>query len=134
MDGIVLAMLVSLLALTITAQPLVPGISTQKTSAMPMQAATACPLTIGIAQNGALFFDRFNGWYKTTPKTLESVLHAGCYNDSNPQPISSATLALAPGAPKDRKDLVFSILSRQGLRKDMVHIHSWNNFPQRPSR
>jgi hypothetical protein len=133
-DGIVLAMLVSLLALAITAQPLLLSQPTLKTSAIPMQGAIVCPLTIGIAQNGTLFFDRFDGWYKTTSKTLESVLRAGCYNDSHPLPISSVTLALAPGAPKDKKDLVFSILSRQGLRKDMIHMQSWNNSPQRPSR
>jgi hypothetical protein len=38
-----------------------------------------CPLTIGVGNDGGIFFDRFHGWYKTGPKMLQSVLHAGCY-------------------------------------------------------
>jgi hypothetical protein len=96
--------------------------------------ANACPITIGIAQNGTIFSDRFNGWYKTTPKTLESVLQAGCYPDSAPNPISSVNVAVAPGASKARTDLVFSILSRQGWPKNKVHTYSWSEYPQQPSR
>jgi hypothetical protein len=126
-------MLALLLALAMTSQLSLMGLFPPAMSGMQM-AANGCPITIGIAQNGAIFSDRFNGWYKTTPKTLESVLRAGCYNDNDPHPISSVNLALAPGASKARTALVFSILSRQGWPRDKVHIQTWNKYPQRPLR
>ena len=89
-------------------------------------------MTVGVASDGAVYFDRFNGWYKTAPKTLDRVLRAGCYNDANPQPVSSVKLALAPNAPKKRVNLVFSILEKEGWSREKVNVQPWNNDPHKP--
>jgi hypothetical protein len=91
-----------------------------------------CPLTIGVGNDGGIFFDRFHGWYKTGPKRLQSVLHAGCYNDNDPHPITSVKLALATKAPKQRVDLVNSILRQEGWTPDKVVIQPWSQYPRKP--
>ncbi len=91
-----------------------------------------CPLTIGVGKDGSIFFDRFQGWYKTTPKTLEGVLHAGCYNDNDPQPITSVKLALAEDAPKQRIKLVNSILKQEGWTPEKIIVLPWTQYPRKP--
>jgi hypothetical protein len=91
-----------------------------------------CPITIGIGRDGTLFSDRFYGWYRITPKTLESDLKGGCYNDANPSPITSVKVAIAADAPPPKIDLVFSILARDGWPKGKVNVQSWTRYPQKP--
>jgi hypothetical protein len=91
-----------------------------------------CPLTIGIGKDGGIFFDRLHGWYKTSPKMLESVLHAGCFTDGDPHPITSVKIVLASDAPKKRLDLVNSILKQEGLTPDRVTVQPWVQYPRKP--
>lgn len=91
-----------------------------------------CPITIGIAPKGTFFTDRFHGWYKTSLKTLELDLRAGCYNDDDPRPISSVKVAIAPRAPKTRVELVFSVLAGDGWPRAKVNVQSWSHYPKRP--
>ena len=92
----------------------------------------ACPMKIGIAQDGAVFSNRMQGWYRTSQKTLEVVLRGGCYNDANPSEITSVNLEIAPNAPKQRVIQVFSILENAGWPKDKVRSETWTNDPQEP--
>ena len=91
-----------------------------------------CPLTIGVSKDGGIFFDRFHGWYRTSPKTLQSVLHAGCYNDNNPKPITSVKLAVATNAPKSRVELVNSILKQEGWTPEKIVVEPWTQYPLKP--
>jgi len=106
------AMLISILALAMMQHP--------------------CPLTVGVGKDGGIFFDRFHGWYRTSPKMLQSVLHAGCYSDNDPHPITSVTLAVAMNAPKERVNLVNSILEQEGWTPDKVVAEPWNQYPRKP--
>lgn len=92
----------------------------------------ACPIKIGIARDGTVFSDRMQGWYRTSQKTLAGVLRGGCYNDSNPSEITSVNLEIAPNAPKERVDQVFSILEKAGWPKGKVKVETWTNDPQAP--
>lgn len=94
--------------------------------------SNACPLKVGIARDGALFSTRMQGWYKTSPKTLVGVLQGGCYNDANPSAITSVNLEIAPNAPKERIEQVFSILEKAGWPKARVKVKSWTNDPEEP--
>ena len=105
-------MLISILALALIQQP--------------------CPLTIGVGNDGGIFFDRFHGWYKTGPKMLQSVLHAGCYTDNDPHPITCVKLAIAQKAPKERVELVNSILRQEGWTPDKVVAEPWTRYPRKP--
>jgi hypothetical protein len=92
----------------------------------------ACPMTIGVGRDGAFFSGRFSGWCKTSTKTLESDLRGGCYNDSNPSPVTSVELQVASGAPQSRVDLVLSILEKEGWPKTKVSIGTWGDYPEKP--
>jgi hypothetical protein len=92
----------------------------------------ACPITIGVGTDGKLFSGRFQGWYRISPKTLESDLRYGCYNDNNPSPVTSVKIAIAPGAPKPKIEEVFSILQKQGWNRDKVNVKSWDQYPREP--
>jgi hypothetical protein len=81
-----------------------------------------CPITIGVGGDGKLFANRFHGWYETSPRTLESDLRGGCYNDANPHAVTSVTFAIAADAPKPRVHLVLSILEREGWSRDKVNL------------
>ena len=74
--------------------------------------AGACPITIAIGHDGAVFSNRMQGWYRTSPKTLTGVLRGGCYNDANASPVTSVNVEVAPNAPRERIDQVFSILEK----------------------
>jgi len=91
-----------------------------------------CPITIGVGRDGSLFSDRFQGWYKTSPTTLESNLRGGCYNDANPHAVTSVTLAITADAPKPRVDLVLSLLKRNGWSRENVNFQSWKEYPKKP--
>lgn len=91
-----------------------------------------CPMTIGIGQDGTLFSDRFQGWYRVSPKTLESDLRGGCYNDSNPIPVTSIELLLSPNAPKSRVDFVISILEKEGWNRKKIKLQFWRGYPRAP--
>ena len=92
----------------------------------------ACPKKVGIARDGALFSNVMHGWYRTSPKSLAGALRGGCYNDSHPSEITSVNLEIAPNAPKERVDQVFSILEKAGWPKGRVKVETWTNDPQAP--
>ena len=92
----------------------------------------ACPLKIGIARDGAVYSTRMQGWYRTSTKTLAGVLRGGCYNDASPSEITSVNLEIAPNAPKERVDRVFSILEKAVWPKGRVRVEAWTNDPQDP--
>lgn len=92
----------------------------------------ACPMKIGIARDGAVFSTRMQGWYKTSQRTLVSDLRTGCYNDANPSQTTSVKLEIAPGAPKERVEEIFSILEKAGWPKGRVTVESWTNDPREP--
>ena len=92
----------------------------------------ACPMKIGIARDGAMFSTRMQDWYRTSQKTLTGVLRGGCYNDANPSEITSVNLEIAPNAPRERVDQVFSILEKAGWPKGRVRVQTWTNDPQEP--
>jgi hypothetical protein len=89
-----------------------------------------CPITIGVGSDGRLYSDRFHGWYRITPRTLNSDLRGGCYNDNNPSPVTSVNILIAPGAPKPKTDEVFSILEKEGWSREKVTVKSWDQYPQ----
>ena len=93
---------------------------------------SVCPMTIGIGADGALSSSRFHGWYKVTARTIESDLLGGCYNDANPSKVTSVKVLIAPGAPKQRVDSVFSILKTKGWGRDKVDVESWRTYPRAP--
>ena len=93
----------------------------------------ACPVDIGIARNGALFSNRFAGWYKISAKTLGSDLRGGCYNDANPLPITTVKLFIAPKAPRRTIDRVFSILKSDGWSREKITLETWKNEPDAPN-
>jgi hypothetical protein len=91
-----------------------------------------CPMKIGIARDGAVFSIRMQGWYRTSQKTLAGVLRGGCYNDANPSEVTSVNLVIAPNAPKEQVDQIFSILEKAGWPKSKVKVETWTNDPQEP--
>jgi hypothetical protein len=91
-----------------------------------MTPSLTCPMTIGVSRDGSIYSSRFNGWYKTGLKTLDSDLRGGCYNDANPTPVTSVKLLLVPESPKSRVDLVFSILEKDGWSRDKVSVKPWD--------
>src|SRR5215469_12258322 len=93
---------------------------------------STCSMTIGIGKDGTIFTDRFNGWYKTSSKTLESLLHGGCYNDNNPSPVTSVKVILAPDTPKQNADLVFVILKKAGWPREKLDLKPWSQYPHKP--
>jgi hypothetical protein len=66
------------------------------------------------------------------PKMLQSVLHAGCYTDNDPHPITSVKLAIAQKAPKERVELVNSILRQEGWTPGKVVAEQWTRYPRKP--
>jgi hypothetical protein len=93
----------------------------------------ACPITVGVARDGTIFFDRLNSWKKTNQGALSSVLHAGCYcSDDCPHPITSVKLAVAPDAPRATVDSVFSILGKEGWTPAKINIITWSDDPRKP--
>jgi hypothetical protein len=84
-----------------------------------------CPLTIGVGNDGGIFFDRFHGWYKTGPKMLQSVLHAGCYTDNEPHPITSVKLAIAQLHRVGR--CTQQTMNPSGLSANSDHDNHWPN-------
>jgi len=95
-------------------------------------AAPACPMSIGIGGDGALYSDHFHGWYKISAKTLKSDLQGGCYPDPKPRPVSSVRLLIAPNAPKPKIDLVLSILEKEGWAREKIGVEKWSTYPQAP--
>ncbi len=72
------------------------------------------------------------GSYKTSQRTLAGVLRGGCYNDAHPSEVTSVNLEIAPNAPKERVDQVFSILEEEGWPRGRVKVSTWTNDPQEP--
>src|SRR5215831_9404537 len=87
----------------------------------------SCPLYIGVDNDGNIFFDRIQGWYRTNANSLEGVLHQGCRTTatSEPKPITSVGFAVAPRAPQEKVDMVFSVLEKNGWAKERVTVGPW---------
>lgn len=94
--------------------------------AFAMAPSSACPMTIGVRNNGAIYSNRFHGWFHISTRTLNEDLRGGCYNDANPTPVTSVKVLLAPGAPKPRIELVFSLLAKDGWTRDRLVIKAWD--------
>lgn len=93
-----------------------------------------CPLIIAIDNSGALFSNRFHGWYEVSTRTFVSDLKGGCYNDANPIPVTSVKVLLTGSAPKPKIDRVLAILKEKGWNKDKVNIQVWDGKPPKPGR
>jgi hypothetical protein len=89
-------------------------------------------MKIGIARDGAVFSARMQGWYKTSQKTLAGVLRGGCYNDNHPSEVTSVNLVIAPNAPKEQIDQIYSTLENAGWKKSKVKVETWANDPKEP--
>ena len=90
-------------------------------------------MKVGIARDGRASSMGMQGWYRTSQKTLAGVLRGGCYNDANPsEVISPVNLVIAPNAPKEQVDQIFSILERTGWPKSKVK--SGNVEPNGPQK
>jgi len=93
----------------------------------------SCPLYIGVSNDGNIFFDQFQGWYRINADSLEGVLHEGCRNEgrSEPKSITSVRFAVAPKAPREKIDVVFTILERNGWTKEKVAVEPWLSYTRK---
>lgn len=91
-----------------------------------------CPMEVGIAPDGTMFSARMQGWYRTSQKTLARDLQGGCYNDAQPSPVTSVTLEIAPGAPREKVAQVLSVLEKAGWPKLRTKVKTWTNYPREP--
>jgi hypothetical protein len=103
----------------------IPGRSFSQTQYGP------CSLRIAIARDGSFFDILHNGTYKRSPHTLERELHGGCYNDSNPSPVTSVVLEIADGAPRDRTEFLYKLLDRNGWGREKIKVEPWSDLRPR---
>src|SRR5262245_45521340 len=96
---------------------------------------SACPLYVGVSNDGSVFFDRFQGWVGIHMSTLGPVLQQGCGTNasSEPKPVTSVRVVLAPKAPKPDVDTVFSILEKNGWTREKVTVGPWNSYIRKVS-
>jgi hypothetical protein len=94
--------------------------------------AKPCPAVIGVAANGTIYESRGGMWVRQSPAVVEEIIQGGCYPEDGPSPTSSVTLEVASGAPKQRVELVFSLLARSGWPKEKIAIRVWTNAPHQP--
>ncbi len=87
--------------------------------------ADVCPLVIRVQANGRYLTNRFHGWYSTSSNLLVSDLRGGCYNDTDPSPVTSVTLQIAPGAPQESLATLYLLLQRQGWSKPRLNFEPW---------
>jgi hypothetical protein len=75
-----------------------------------------CPFYVGVSKEGNIFFDRFEGWLRIDATVLEDVLRQGCRTTatSEPKPVPSVRFVVAPKAPQEKVNAVFSILEKDG--------------------
>ena len=94
---------------------------------------SSCPITIGVAADGALYFDRFHRWSKTSLKVVESVVQTGCFcADDCPKPITSVRLVTAANAPHKDVDPVLSMLTHNGWPPTRIQVEVWKDYPRKP--
>lgn len=86
-------------------------------------------MTIGIGKDGALFTDRFHGWYRTSTASLKGNLESGCYNDSHPTNVTSVRLVIADGAAKPRVESLFVLLQKEGWPREKIQTQPWKEYP-----
>ncbi len=98
------------------------AVSTSHSFAEPPKELNRCPVKIEVAANGDFFTHRFNGRYKTSVQLLTSDLKGGCYNDSSPAPVSSVTLKIVAGAPKERVARLYRVVEQNGWPKSRVIV------------
>jgi hypothetical protein len=115
MSVIVFAMLLPILALAMTQSP--------------------CPLYVGVSNDGNIFFDRLQGWLRIDATLLGGVLHSGCRTNatSEPKPVTSVRFVVAPKAPQEKVDVVFSILEKNGWTREKVTVEPWNSYIRKVS-
>ncbi len=92
-----------------------------------------CPMVIGITADGTLRTNRFQGWVRTSPTTLESDLKNGCYPEGGPRPVSSVQVLVSRRAAFTDLVAVLDLLQRGGWSKDKLTIATWDNAPKRPA-
>jgi len=87
------------------------------------------PLYVGVSNDGNIFFDRFQGWVRIDATVLGGVLQQGCrtYVTSEPKPVTSVRFVVAPKAPQEKVDAVFSILEKDGWTREKVIVEPWNS-------
>jgi len=88
-----------------------------------------CPLYVGVSNDGNIFFDRFQGWIRIDTTVLGGVLRQGCRTNatSEPKPVTSVRLVVAPKAPQEKVNAVFSILEKDGWPRENVTVEPWNS-------
>jgi len=96
---------------------------------------SSCPLHVGVSNDGSLFFDRFQGWWRIDAPRLERELQQGCRTNtgSEPKPVTSVRVVLSPKAPKSKVDTVFSILEKNGWTREKVTVGPWNSYIRKVS-
>jgi hypothetical protein len=90
---------------------------------------SACPIYLGVNNDGSIFFDRFQGWIRVDATQLAAVLHQGCRTNfsSPPAPITSVRFAVAPKAPSSKVDEVFSLLEKNGWTRKDITPEPWTS-------
>ena len=88
-----------------------------------------CPLYVGVSNDGHIFFDRFQGWSRVDANVLGEVLRQGCRTNfsSEPKPVTSVRFVVAPKAPQEKVDAVFSILEEAGWTREKLVVEPWNS-------
>jgi hypothetical protein len=88
------------------------------------QAPDRCPMVIGVTANGAIFTNSFQGWFRTSMKTLETHMVSGCYPEGGPRPVSSVLLQLDPAAPQARVKAVYDALASAGWGRERIKVET----------
>jgi hypothetical protein len=93
----------------------------------------SCPLYVGVGNDGNIFYDQFQGWVRADANLLEGVLQQGCRTNfgSEPKPITSVRLAVAPKAPREKIDAVFTILERNGWTREKIAVEPWISYTRK---
>ena len=79
-------------------------------------------MRIEVSRTGDLYTNRFHGYYRTSHKLLENDLRGGCYNDNNPSKVTSVTVEITHGAPRQSIEDLYRILARNGWPKSKISV------------
>lgn len=93
--------------------------------------SSLCPMHIGVSNEGDIFFDRFSGWSRISPGSLEPFLQQGCRTNYSgaPEPITSLLFSVAPRAPQQKMEEIRALLQKNGWPKERLIAEPWNiNF------
>jgi hypothetical protein len=92
---------------------------------------TSCPLYLGVSNEGNIYFDHFQRWFRINANLVESVLREGCRDGGPAQPTTSVRFFVAPKAPQEKIDEVFTVLERNGWTKDKVAVEPWSRYSRK---